>query len=92
MKVMSKKQEPRHVTPTLESITVRGKYEIPETDFEVIHNKVIEVFKPLDWHETIRVGESIRLIHWKPKKKTNLWKFDLKTGKWIKHRMKQTFM
>lgn len=26
------------------------------------------------------------------KKKTNLWKFDLKTGKWIKHRMKQTFM
>ena len=68
---MSKKIE-----PSLESITVRGKYQIPETDFDVVYDKLMEELEPLDWGDTHRIGDSIGLVNWEsPPKK------DLDSGK-----------
>ena len=61
---MSKKLEPRYVTPSLESITVRGKYNIPETDFDVVCDMVIEELQPFYWGPASKIGESIELMKW----------------------------
>jgi len=62
---MSKKLKPRLVTPSLESITVRAKYEIPETDFDDIYNKVWEELQYDDWQVLSTIGESFQLMYWK---------------------------
>ena len=61
---MSKKIE-----PSLESITVRGKYEIPETDFDVVYDKVMEELQLWNWRELPKIGKSMTLMKWgKPPK------------------------
>lgn len=66
---MSRKLEPNYITPSLESITVRGKYIISETDFNVIEHKIVKAvfphYRPLD----LRIGESIQLTYATKKKK-----------------------
>jgi len=51
------KMKPNYVTPSLESITVRGKYIIAETDFSVVEKKVIETLS--SWRILRKIGESI---------------------------------
>jgi len=53
---MSKK-----TTISLESITVRGKYNIPQTDFNAIEKTIIDTFAPRGWLAT-RIGESLELM------------------------------
>jgi len=54
--------EPHKITPSLESITVRGKYRIPETDFNVVEKKIVEALSPSYWVDYERIGESITLV------------------------------
>ena len=54
----------RKIERSLESITVNGKYEIPETDFSVISSKVTEELQSHRWEILDSIGESIRLIKW----------------------------
>jgi len=58
---MSKKPELRYITPTLESITVRGKYIIKEKDFSVIQKRVAQALMPFDFGIFPAIGESIIL-------------------------------
>ena len=59
---MPKKKEPQYVTPTLESITIKGKYKIPETDFGVVEKILVKTLEFYNWVALPRIGESIRLI------------------------------
>jgi len=61
---MSKKTE-----PSLESITVRGKYEIQETEFDVVYSRVKKELEPTHWGTLHRIGESISLALWEMPKK-----------------------
>jgi len=58
---MSKKPKPRYVTPSLESITVRGKYKIPETDFSVVRETVSKELNT--WLVAREFGESVEILH-----------------------------
>lgn len=64
---MSRKPEPRYVTPTLESITIRAKYKIPETDFSVVCDKIIKELEPVGWLVYEKIGESVELLYWSEK-------------------------
>ena len=59
---MSRKLEPNYITPSLESITVRAKYAIPETDFNVVEKKLLVIGYP-GWKYK-RIGESLVLVYW----------------------------
>lgn len=50
------------ITPSLESITVRAKYIVPETDFSVVQKKVIEELQFPPWALQAKIGESMTLI------------------------------
>jgi hypothetical protein len=54
---MSKK-----VTPSLESITVRAKYCIPEKDFQIIKEKTKETIFPLGLEGFYEIGNSLTII------------------------------
>lgn len=56
------KPEPRYITPSLESITVRGKYSIPQTDFSIVEKKIAEALSPSYWMDYEKIGESITLL------------------------------
>ena len=60
--VMPKEAKPHYITPSLESITVKGKYEIPEIDFNIVYDKVLKELQPKCWHTLLRVGDSIQLL------------------------------
>ena len=61
---MSKKIE-----PSLESITVRGKYKIPETDFNVIEKMLADTLSARrGWIRLPKLGESIRLMNFGDRK------------------------
>ncbi len=55
------KREPRYVCPALESITVRGKYKISETDFNIVEKMVIKELSALGWEHYARIGESLMI-------------------------------
>jgi len=76
---MSKKPKPRHVIPTLESITVRGKYILPETDFSIVEQKLLQTLNPIGWGKLRTIGESIRLAYWRRAEKG---KTERKAIKW----------
>lgn len=55
---MSTKPKPRYVTPTLESITIRGKYRIHQTDFNIVTEMVRNELPPV-WTLIRKIGESV---------------------------------
>jgi hypothetical protein len=58
---MSKNPEPRYITPTLESITVKSKYWIPLTDFGDV---LVYLKNELTaWRMLNRVGDSVELVY-----------------------------
>jgi hypothetical protein len=75
---MPKKPEPRRVTPTLESITVKGKYILPEIDFDVAEKIVKDTLSSWGWRTLPRVGESIVLNFYGKKN-------PLEKGAWREH-------
>jgi len=56
------KSKPHKVTPSLESITVRGKYRIPETDFQATKKVIKDAFVRVGWITSQEVGESAAFI------------------------------
>lgn len=53
---------PEKIEPSLESITVRGKYKIPETDFNVVKRTVTKTLHSEGWIVFQKIGESITLM------------------------------
>ena len=49
------------ISPTLESITVRAKYIIHETNFDAIQKKILEVYAPSFWYVMSSAGESFEI-------------------------------
>jgi len=52
------------IEPSLESITVRGKYKIPQTDFNVVEKMLLDTLGTIggmNWELLHRIGESLRL-------------------------------
>ena len=62
---MPKKLEPRYINPTLESITLRGKYELSLTDFKDV---LTYLQKTLVGWIGQNFGNSIRLLNERGKK------------------------
>jgi len=63
LEVMSKQIKPNYITPNLESITVRGKYLIKETNFNVVRQKVMEILgRGHRWKTHPIHGESITVV------------------------------
>lgn len=56
----------RTITPTLESITVKGKYRLLATDFSHIAFLIYEFLKEYGWVKYYEIGNSIILQHVKP--------------------------
>ncbi len=78
---MPEKPEPQKFIPSLESITVRGKYKIPETDFRAVKAAVLPMLR--DWILYTEVGESLEFVDFDRtsidvQKMTNEWKKYLK--------------
>jgi len=67
------------IEPSLESITVRGKYIIPETDFKVVEKKVLDTLGPWGWIQRPKIGESISLMDFGEVKP------EIKEGDWLKY-------
>jgi hypothetical protein len=63
-KPMPKKPKPQYITPALESITVGGKYFLPETDFSTVEKMVNKTLSR--WVSLPRMGESLRLVDTTP--------------------------
>jgi hypothetical protein len=60
---MSKQIKPNYITPNLESITVRGKYLIKETNFNVVSQKVLEILgRAHGWKIYPVHGESVTMV------------------------------
>jgi len=70
---MSKEPKPRYITPSLESITVKGKYIVPETSFKTVYKKLMKQLESLDWGECSLIGESVGLMKWKMTKGEKDW-------------------
>jgi len=73
------KREPRYVSPSLESITVRGKYKIPQTNFKDISNGVKKTLGKL-WNKFSEIGESVSLVQWEVSEGA-----DINSEEWGKH-------
>lgn len=58
---MPKKVEPSYIIPSLESITVKGKYLI-RSGFDAIEKKLREALEPHLWKVMYDIGESITLL------------------------------
>jgi len=58
--------KPKYVTPSLESITLRGKYRIQAKSFTRIEKMLKKVFNHPDWGMT-RVGKSLAIMRYGPK-------------------------
>lgn len=83
--------EPNYVTPSLESITVRAKYAIPEIDFSVAQKKIEEALRSSYWIPIEKIGESITLLLMGKKLVDSAVKLILagKTEKFIEHYKKR---
>ena len=64
--------KPRYVSTTLESITVRGKYKIPQTNFNDVSNALKEALGKY-WIAISEIGESIDLCLRDLKGKERKW-------------------
>lgn len=73
------KPEPRYTTPSLESITLRAKYRIPETDFNIVKKMVLEGMSIFEWGNYVDVGESLNIYNSATNEKIK-W-FDLLEGR-----------
>lgn len=62
---MSRKLEPRYVVPTLESITTRGTYKVPFTDFDQVAAYLEKELPRWLWID--KIGQSIRLLNVGPR-------------------------
>lgn len=51
------------ITPTLESITVRGKYATKETDFKKIKKTIVEALVPGGWILGQSIGDSMEMFN-----------------------------
>jgi hypothetical protein len=60
---MPKKPEIRYVTPTLESITIKGKYIIEQTDFNSVKKMIRQALEPASWVSVGEIGESLILVN-----------------------------
>jgi len=65
------KQKPRYVSPTLESITVRGKYKIPQTNFNDVSQRIKKALGK-NWAAVSEIGESVELAYWLKSKRGKL--------------------
>jgi hypothetical protein len=82
---------PKKTTINLESITVKGKYSVPETNFDTIEKSIRDVFVPRGWLPE-RIGESLELMNMhqsvlalvgKPQKEiTKIWQESIKKSRY----------
>lgn len=61
------------IEPSLESITVTGKYKIPQTDFNVVKKMVSKELFSLGWQRMSWVGESFAIYEYPKDKKDEEW-------------------
>lgn len=66
------------IEPSLESITVRGKYKIPETDFGVIKEKILQEVKDREFKSQMILGESLMVYDMAPGSTAKVWEKRLK--------------
>jgi len=50
------------ITPNLESITLRAKYFLSESDFSIVKKAIVDVLSSKDWATTAELGESITIF------------------------------
>jgi len=67
----------RRLTPSLDSITIRCKYFIPETDFSVVEKMVVKALSRYWARMDVKIGESLELCNVGRKKKVN-WQKHIK--------------